>query len=135
MCSGACEGLRYVEGALPDNAGVASLLDQLALVQFLLDRLPEAEASAQRMVELAAHMFVGDTAARAMCSLRLGAVLAGELLSQRSIMHEQSLSCLGSEGSRVNCGHPWTKLPPSSCVVAMLHVCIQCQRAAVCSRD
>ncbi|CAK0756623.1 hypothetical protein CVIRNUC_002471 [Coccomyxa viridis] len=72
------EGLRYVEGALPDNAGVASLLDQLALVQFLLDRLPEAEASAQRMVELAAHMFAGDTAARAMCSLRLGAVLAGQ---------------------------------------------------------
>ena len=94
---GACEGLRYVEGALPDNAGVASLLDQLALVQFLLDRLPEAEASAQRMVELAAHMFAGDAAARAMCSLRLGAVLAGELLLQRSLMHRQSSSCLDLE--------------------------------------
>ena len=93
---GACAGLRYVEGALPDNAGVASLLDQLALVQFLLDRLPEAEASAQRMVELAAHMFAGDMAAQAMCSLRLGAVLAGEVLLQRSVMHRQSLSSEGS---------------------------------------
>ena len=88
-----------MEGALPGNAGVASLLDQLALVQFLLDRLPEAEASAQRMVELAARMFAGDTAARAMCSLRLGAVLAGELLLQRSVMCRQPLLPSRPEGT------------------------------------
>ena len=75
--SAASAGLRYVEGALPDTAGVASLLDQLALVQFLLDKLPEAEASARRMSDIAASLFGKDDAAKAMCDLRLGAVLAG----------------------------------------------------------
>ena len=74
------EGLRYVEDALPDTAGVASLVDQLALVQFLLDKLPEAEASAQRMLEIAGRLFGQDDAAKAMCNLRLGAVLAGKIL-------------------------------------------------------
>lgn len=69
--------MRYVENALPDNAGVASLLDQLALVQFLLDKLPEAEASARRMSHIAGRLFAQDDAAQAMCNLRLGAVVAG----------------------------------------------------------
>ena len=62
---------------MPDTAGVASLLDQLALLQFLLDKLPEAEASARRMSDIAATLFGQDDAAKAMCDLRLGAVLAG----------------------------------------------------------
>ena len=66
-----------MEDALPDTAGVASLLDQLALVQFLLDKLPEAEASARRMSDIAGRLFGQDDAAKAMCNLRLGAVLAG----------------------------------------------------------
>ncbi len=66
-----------MEDALPDIAGVASLLDQLALVQFLLDKLPEAEASARRMSDIAGRLFGQDDAAKAMCNLRLGAVLAG----------------------------------------------------------
>ena len=70
-----------MEDALPDTAGVASLLDQLALVQFLLDKLPEAEASARRMSDIAGGLFGQDDAAKAMCNLRLGAVLAGAILS------------------------------------------------------
>lgn len=66
-----------MEDALPDTAGVASLLDQLALVQFLLDKMPEAEASARRMSDIAGSLFGQDDAAKAMCNLRLGAVLAG----------------------------------------------------------
>ena len=71
-------GVRYVEESLPGSAGLASLLDQLALVRFLADKLPEAEAAARRMSELAAELFgPGERAAAAMCDLRLGTVLAG----------------------------------------------------------
>ena len=83
-------GLRYVEEALPETAGVASLLDQLALVQFLLDKLPEAEASARRMSDIAGRLFGQDDAAKAMCNLRLGAVLAGMFLH---FQHWESFGC------------------------------------------
>lgn len=81
-------GLRYVEDALPDTAGVASLLDQLALVQFLLDKLPEAEASARRMSDIAARLFAQEDAAQGMCNLRLGAVLTGVLCKPHSTSHQ-----------------------------------------------
>jgi hypothetical protein len=70
-------GVKYVEGLLPASAGLASLLDQLALLQFLLDKLPEAEATARRLMSLAEGLFSEQEPATAMCSLRLGAVLAG----------------------------------------------------------
>ncbi len=62
---------------MPDSASLASLLDQLALVQFLAGKLPEAEAAARRMSEAAEQLFGEEEAAVAMCSLRLGTVLAG----------------------------------------------------------
>ena len=72
--------MRYVEESLPCSAGLASLLDQLALVRFLAGSLPEAEAAARRMSALAAGLFGAEEgAARAMCDLRLGTVLAGAL--------------------------------------------------------
>ena len=70
-------GVKYVEGPLPASAGLASLLDQLALLQFLLGRLPEAEATARRLLGVAEGLFSAQEPAAAMCSLRLGAVLAG----------------------------------------------------------
>ena len=70
-------GVKYVEGLLPDSASLASLLDQQALLQFLLDKLPEAEATARRLLRIAAGIFGAREPAAAMCSLRLGAVLAG----------------------------------------------------------
>ena len=70
-------GVKYVEGLLPDSASLASLLDQQALLQFLLDKLPEAEATARRLSGIATGIFGEQEPAAAMCSLRLGAVLAG----------------------------------------------------------
>ena len=47
-------------------------------MRFLSGALPEAEAAARRMSALAAGLFgAGEPAARAMCDLRLGTVLAG----------------------------------------------------------
>ncbi|BDA46492.1 hypothetical protein COCOBI_08-5850 [Coccomyxa sp. Obi] len=71
------EGIKYVEVALPDSAGLASLLDQQALVQFLAGKLAEAEAAAVRMRAAAQRLFADEEAAVAMCSLRHGTVLAG----------------------------------------------------------
>lgn len=70
-------GVKYVEASLPESTGLASLLDQQALVQFLADKLPEAEAAAARMLALAERLFADEEAAVAMCSLRLGTALAG----------------------------------------------------------
>ncbi len=70
-------GVKYVEASLPDSAGLASLLDQQALVQFLAGKLPEAAAAAVRMLDLAQQLFADEEAAVAMCSLRLGTALAG----------------------------------------------------------
>ncbi|KAK9906413.1 hypothetical protein WJX75_001467 [Coccomyxa subellipsoidea] len=72
------EGVKYVEASLPESTGLASLLDQQALVQFLADKLPEAEAAAARMLALAERLFADEEAAVAMCSLRLGTALAGQ---------------------------------------------------------
>ena len=67
-----------MEESLPCSAGLATLLDQLALVHFLSDKLPEAEAAAQRMSKIAVELFgTAEQAATAMCDLRLGTVLAG----------------------------------------------------------
>jgi hypothetical protein len=46
-------------------------------VQFLAGKLPEAEATARRMSAAAEKLFAEEEAAVAMCSLRLGTVLAG----------------------------------------------------------
>lgn len=108
-----------MEGSLPDSASLASLLDQLALVQYLGGKLPEAEAAARRMSEAALKLFGEDEAAVAMCSLRLGTVLAGKHLAIFASPGRVTFFLLVLHAKLHGTSSPWTLL---------ICTCFRCMR-------
>lgn len=75
-----CPGITTAEELQdPEPLGLVQLKDQLALLQYVRGDLKRARQSARDSFQLAETKFSQDAPIAAMCQLRLGTVLQGEL--------------------------------------------------------